>query len=71
MQLTILGAGSSAGTPVIGCSCQTCQSDNTRNHRTRCSSMITLDTGETILIDTGPDLRLQALREDITNIDAV
>ncbi len=71
MQLTILGAGSSAGTPVIGCSCQTCQSDNTRNHRTRCSSMITLDTGETILIDTGPDLRLQALREGITNIDAV
>lgn len=71
MQLTILGAGSSAGTPVIGCSCQTCQSDNLRNRRTRCSSMITLDSGETILIDTGPDLRFQALREGITNVDAV
>ncbi len=71
MQLTILGAGSSAGTPAIGCQCDTCTSDDQRNKRTRCSSMITLDTGENILIDTGPDLRIQALREGITNIGAV
>jgi phosphoribosyl 1,2-cyclic phosphate phosphodiesterase len=71
MQLTILGSGSSAGTPAIGCHCKTCTSTNPRNKRTRCSSMITLDSGETILIDTGPDLRMQALREGITNIDAV
>lgn len=71
MQLTILGAGSSAGTPVIGCQCDTCLSSNPRNKRTRCSSLITLGSGETILIDTGPDLRIQALREGITNIDAV
>lgn len=71
MQLTILGAGSSAGTPAIGCQCDTCTSDDPRNKRTRCSSIITLDTGENILIDTGPDLRLQALREGITNIGAV
>lgn len=71
MQLTILGAGSSAGTPAIGCHCDTCTSDDSRNKRTRCSSIITLDTGENILIDTGPDLRLQALREGITNIGAV
>jgi phosphoribosyl 1,2-cyclic phosphate phosphodiesterase len=30
-----------------------------------------LDSGDNILIDTGPDLRLQALREGITNVDAV
>ncbi len=71
MQLTILGSGSSAGTPAIGCQCDTCTSDNPRNKRTRCSSIIRLDSGETILIDTGPDLRLQALREGVTNIDAV
>ncbi|PTL98726.1 MAG: MBL fold metallo-hydrolase, partial [Bacteroidetes bacterium] len=29
------------------------------------------DTGEVILIDTGPDLRLQALREGFTRVDAV
>ncbi|MEO1947495.1 MAG: MBL fold metallo-hydrolase [Methylophilaceae bacterium] len=71
MQVTILGAGSSAGTPVIGCQCATCTSGNPRNKRTRCSSIITLDSGDNILIDTGPDLRLQALREGITNVDAV
>ncbi|MFM9834665.1 MAG: MBL fold metallo-hydrolase [Methylophilaceae bacterium] len=71
MQLTILGAGSSAGTPAIGCNCKTCISDNSRNKRTRCSSYITLDSGEVILIDTGPDLRLQALREGLRRVDAV
>jgi len=71
MQLTILGSGSSAGTPVIGCDCNTCTSVNPRNKRTRCSSIVTLDTGEVILIDTGPDLRLQALREGFTRADAV
>ena len=71
MQLTMLGVGSSAGTPVVGCTCETCVSGNPRNKRTRCSSLITLDSGENILIDTGPDLRNQALRENITRVDAV
>jgi phosphoribosyl 1,2-cyclic phosphate phosphodiesterase len=71
MQLTILGAGSSAGTPVVGCSCITCSSSDPRNQRTRCSSIITLDNGHVILIDTGPDLRQQALREKLNRIDAV
>ena len=71
MQLTMLGVGSSAGTPVVGCSCATCLSSDIRNKRTRCSSLITLDSGENILIDTGPDLRDQALRENIKRVDAV
>lgn len=71
MQLTVLGAGSSAGTPVIGCDCGTCKSSNPRNSRTRCSSCLTLPTGEVVLIDTGPDLRQQALREGLKRIDAV
>ncbi|HEY0563324.1 MAG TPA: MBL fold metallo-hydrolase [Methylophilus sp.] len=71
MQLTILGAGSSAGTPVIGCDCATCTSPDKRNQRTRCSSLVILDSGQHILIDTGPDLRLQALREGFTRVDAV
>lgn len=71
MQLTILGAGSSAGTPVVGCSCATCSSIDPKNKRTRCSSMITLDNGKVLLIDTGPDLRQQALRESVTHVDAV
>jgi phosphoribosyl 1,2-cyclic phosphate phosphodiesterase len=71
MQLTMLGVGSSAGTPVVGCGCATCVSTNPRNKRTRCSSLVTLDSGENILIDTGPDLRNQALRENIKRVDAV
>lgn len=71
MQLTMLGVGSSAGTPALGCKCATCMSTDKRNNRTRCSSLITLDSGKNILIDTGPDLRQQALREGLTHVDAV
>lgn len=71
MQLTLLGVGSSAGTPVIGCECKTCISDDPRNKRTRCSAAITLSSGEVLLIDTGPDLRQQALREKLRRVDAV
>ena len=69
--LTILGAGSSAGTPVVGCACNTCLSINRKNKRTRCSSIIHLPNGNNILIDTGPDLRIQSLRESIDAVDAV
>ena len=71
MQLTILGVGSSGGTPVIACKCATCTSDDPRNIRTRCSSVIHLENGKAILIDTGPDLRHQALREGLNQVDAV
>lgn len=71
MELTMLGVGSSAGTPMIGCQCNTCKSSNPKNHRTRCSSVIRLDNGKVILIDTGPDLRQQALREGLSQVDAV
>lgn len=71
MQLTILGVGSSAGTPAVGCTCATCSSTDPRNKRTRCSSMVTLDDGRVILIDTSPDLRQQALRENMRRVDAV
>ena len=70
MEITILGCGSSSGTPAIGCQCDTCTSADPRNHRTRCSAYIRC--GERgLLIDTGPDLRQQALREGIRQVDAV
>lgn len=71
MRLTMLGVGSSGGTPAIGCQCATCSSTDPRNKRTRCSSLITLDNGKNILIDSGPDLRQQSLREGLTHVDAV
>lgn len=71
MQLILLGVGSSAGTPVIGCECKTCTSSDPRNVRTRCSAALVTAAGEVILIDTGPDLRQQALREKLKRVDAV
>lgn len=71
MEIVVLGAGSSAGTPVIGCGCATCISADPRNRRTRCSVAVHLDDGPVLLIDTGPDLRLQALRERMNRVDAV
>ena len=68
--LTFLGTGTSVGVPVIGCLCPVCTSHDPCNNRTRSSLFVS--TPETkILVDSGPDLREQALREGITSIDAV
>lgn len=66
----ILGCGSSSGTPALGCRCDTCLSPDPRNVRTRCSAYIETADGK-LLIDTGPDLRQQALREGISLVDGV
>lgn len=71
MKLITLGVGSSAGTPVIGCKCNTCISTNPKNKRSRCSSAILMPDGQVVLIDTGPDLRFQSLREGLDRVDAV
>ena len=70
VRLTVLGCGSSSGSPVIGCNCPTCCSDNPKNKRLRSSAWV--QVGDiSIVIDTGPDFRTQALRENIEHIDAV
>ena len=70
ISLTFLGTSTSTGVPVIGCTCDVCTSDNPRHTRTR--SSIHLRTPEfSILVDSGPDLREQALRENLTQVDAV
>jgi phosphoribosyl 1,2-cyclic phosphate phosphodiesterase len=68
--ITFLGTGTSTGVPVIGCDCPVCRSADPRNKRTRCSLHLR-SPGASILIDSGPDLREQALREDLTALDAV
>lgn len=70
LELTILGCGSSSGSPAIGCHCPTCASDNPKNTRSRCSAYVRLGE-QALVIDTGPDLRQQALREGLSRIDAV
>jgi phosphoribosyl 1,2-cyclic phosphate phosphodiesterase len=70
MRLTILGAGSSHGTPVIACDCETCTSPDPKNHRMRASALVEV-AGRSFLIDSGPELRLQAIRAGIKRVDAV
>ena len=71
MKLTILGCGSSAGVPVIGCGCEVCLSDHPRNKRSRASVLYESDSGVRVLVDASPDLRSQALACGVTAIDAL
>lgn len=67
---TFLGTGTSVGVPVIGCDCTVCADRRPGNVRTR--SSLHLQSPEcSLLIDSGPDLREQALRENIREVDAV
>ncbi len=68
--LTFLGTGTSVGVPVIGCPCEVCQSDDPKNKRSR-ASVVVRAGGTTLLVDTGPDLRFQALREGLKVVDGV
>ena len=73
--LTVLGSGTSMGVPTIGCDCAVCRSPDPRDRRTRPSVMVSYrdpqDNARHALIDTTPDFREQALREKITQLDAV
>jgi len=74
IELTILGSGTSAGVPIIGCDCETCCSDDPRDRRLRTSAFLRLRRGDEeriILIDTSPDLREQALRHRLKRCDAI
>jgi phosphoribosyl 1,2-cyclic phosphate phosphodiesterase len=68
--LTFLGTGTSHGIPVIGCACSVCTSSDERDTRMR-SSILVEDEQHAIVIDTGPEFRLQALKHRITRLDAV
>lgn len=70
MKITVLGCGASDGVPQIGCDCAVCISSDSKNKRTRAAILIEIK-GFRILVDAGPDLRQQLLREDITSLDAV
>ena len=71
--LTFLGTGTSMGVPTLGCPCAVCRDamqPESKNRRTRPSVRIEFG-GHVVLIDTGPDFHAQALRENLTRVDAV
>lgn len=70
MKVTFLGTGTSHGVPMIACSCEVCTSEDTKDKRLRSAVMIEVDR-QNIVIDTGPDFRMQMLREKVKRLDAV
>src|SRR5688500_12678641 len=84
IELLFLGTGTSAGVPMIGCDCATCTSTDPRDNRTRCSVVISYPTipqnstsagaegAQTrVLVDTTPELRIQAVANRLRRIDAL
>ena len=70
MNLLLLGTGTSTGVPQIGCNCKVCTSDNLKDKRLRASVMIT-DENTQIIIDCGPDLRQQLLRNKVDYLNGI
>lgn len=68
--ITLLGTGASAGVPVIGCHCETCTSLSPYNKRLRPAAIISA-RGKQLLLDAGPDVRDQLLREKVDHIDGL
>lgn len=70
MQLTFLGTGTSMGVPVAGGFGKEHLDGDPRNIRWRCSAW--LQTQESsIVIDTGPEFRLQTIRSGLSHVDLV
>lgn len=71
MKIIVLGSGTSHGVPMLGCACRVCTSTDPRDTRYRASLLIHGDDDERVLIDAGPEFRLQGLRAGLTRLDAV
>jgi phosphoribosyl 1,2-cyclic phosphate phosphodiesterase len=70
-----LGTGTSGGIPLIACDCDVCTSDDPRDVRTRQGACVQWvdprGVARTVLIDTTPDLREQAIRHNLWRCDAI
>ncbi|MBL9000135.1 MAG: MBL fold metallo-hydrolase [Phycisphaerae bacterium] len=74
-RFTFLGTGTSSGVPMIGCSCPVCTSTDPRDARLRTAAALEFRDAKgrdrTVLLDAGPDLRVQALRAGLRRCDAI
>jgi phosphoribosyl 1,2-cyclic phosphate phosphodiesterase len=71
VRVLFLGTGTSHGVPMIGCDCEVCRSTDPRDARFRSSIYLECDDGLRVLVDMTPDLRAQALRHDVRQVDAI
>ena len=69
-KFTILGCGSSLGSPWINQNWGNCNKGNIKNIRTRCCAHIQYKN-TSILIDTSPDIKQQLINNKIKEIDSI
>ena len=70
MKFIILGCGSSVGVPRIDGFFGSCDPNEKKNYRSRCSALINTRQ-KNILIDTSPDLKFQLQKNNIKSINSV
>ena len=70
MEVIFLGTGTSQGIPIIGSKHPVCLSKNPKDKRLRVSVLVKWE-GNNILIDCGPDFRMQMLANPIEKLDAI
>jgi phosphoribosyl 1,2-cyclic phosphate phosphodiesterase len=71
MNVRFLGTGTSHGVPVVACTCRVCRSTDFRDKRNRSSLYIHGAHDERILIDAGPEFRLQAIAAALDRLDTI
>jgi len=70
LKVTFLGTGTSQGIPIIGSTHPVCLSENPKDKRLRVSVLVEWESNN-ILIDCGPDFRMQMLTNKVSRIDAI
>lgn len=69
-EAVVLGSGTSNGVPMLGMAYPPEFLQNPKNHRTRSSLLLKGSEGN-LLIDCAPEMRLQLLREQVFDLEAV
>lgn len=70
MKITFLGTGTSMGVPTAGGFGREESTGDPRDERLRCSAWIQTQNSS-VVIDTGPEFRIQTIRSGLTHIDLV
>ncbi|MCW5943588.1 MAG: MBL fold metallo-hydrolase [Fimbriimonadaceae bacterium] len=69
-EVVVLGSGTSSGVPTLGFDYEATFLAEPKNWRTRPSILIVGPTGR-LLVDCAPEMRLQLLRERVTDVESV
>jgi len=70
LRITFLGTGTSIGVPIISCDCEVCSSENPKDKRLRTSALLSYHN-KNVVIDCGPDFRMQMLTAGIKDLEAI